>query len=355
LKRLIQMIPSHHRHDAAGAEAVTIERVLRAAGWRVDTYADNMDPELEGRTLLSEQLDDADTDGAVALYHYCAASPMTFRFAELDCPKVLLYHNITPHDFFEPYNKEVANVCREGREQLRMMVEAVDVAIGDSDFNRLELEATGFDVTRTIRYLYDPSRLAIEADMAMLARLEGPPVVLFTGRFAPNKAPEDFIRTAAAYAGMKDAPQARFVLVGKCKTIRGYYETVEKLIAELALPRERLLITDEVSQSELAAAYRSAVLFLSLSRHEGFCVPLVEAMQFGIPVLALARAAVPETLGDAGLLFDTTEPEEVAGIVAGVLSDDELRKELSERSRGRLKLFDLEHWGFVLRVLLESL
>jgi glycosyltransferase involved in cell wall biosynthesis len=355
VRRLIQLIPSHHRHDAAGAEVVTIERILRAASWRVDTYADNIDSELEGRTLPAEQLDEADTDGAVALYHFCAASPMTFRFAELDCPKVLLYHNITPHEFFEPFNMEVANVCREGREQLRMLVDAVEVAIGDSDFNRLELEVMGFDVTRTIRYLYDPSRLEIEPDKGMLERLQGPPVVLFTGRFAPNKAPEDFIRTAAAYGELEDAPTARFVLVGKRRTIKGYYETVEKLIEELALPRDRLLITDEVSEAELVAAYKSASLFLSLSRHEGFCVPLVEAMQFGIPILALARAAVPETLGDAGLLFDATKPEEVAEMVAGVLSDETLWKEMQQRGRRRLRLFDLEHWGFVFRVLLESL
>ncbi len=334
---------------------LTIERVLRGAGWVVETYADNMDAELEGRTLPAALLDETETDGAVALYHFCAASPMSLRFVELDCPKALIYHNITPHEFFEPYNKEVAAVCREGREQLRSMVDAVDVAIGDSDFNRRELEEAGYDVTRTIPFLYDPARLEVEQDKAMLERLRGDAVVLFTGRFAPNKAPEDFIRTAAAYGEIRGAPGARFVLVGKRETIKGYYETVEALIEELALPQERLLVTDEVSQAELAAAYRSASLFLSLSRHEGFCVPLLECMQMGVPVAALSRAAVPETLGDAGILFETTEPGEVAEIVAGALGDEVLRAELVERGRKRLKRYDLEHWGFAFRVLLESL
>ena len=355
MKRLIQMIPSHHCHDAAGAEVLTIERLLRDAGWRVETYAGNMDAELEGLTLPADALDTADTNDAVALYHYCAASLMTFRFVELDCPKVLLYHNITPHRFFEPYNEDVATDCREGRKQLSVMLDAVDVAIGHSEFSRRELEQAGFDMTRTIPFLYDPARLEIEPDPAMLERLRGDPVVLFTGRFAPNKAPEDFLRTAAAYGALKGAPPARFVLVGKRRTIKGYYESVEKLISELALPQERLLITDEVSQAELAAAYRSASLFLSLSRHEGFCVPMLECMQMGVPVAALSRAAVPETLGDAGILFDTTEPGEVAGIVAEVLADESIRAELIERGRRRLKRYDLEHWGFAFRVLLESL
>ena len=355
MNRLIQLIPSHHRHDAAGAEVLTIERVLRSAGWEVETYADNIDSELQGHTRHSDQLDDADTDGAVALYHYCAASLMTFRFIELDCPKVLLYHNITPHRFFEPYDPDIATDCREGRRQLRVMTDAADLAIGHSEYSRRELEEAGFDVTRTIPFLFDPASLDVEPDKDMIRRLSGDPIVLFTGRFAPNKAPDDFIRAAAAYAELEHAPPARFVIVGKRRTIPAYSLEVEALIAELGLPEERLLLTDEVSQAELVAAYSSAALFLSLSRHEGFMVPLLEAMHFGVPILALDRAAVPETLGDAGILFNTTDPAEVATIVVEALADGKLQVELAERGRRRLKRYDLEHWGFTLRVLLESL
>ena len=354
-RRLIQLIPSHHYHDAAGSEVLTIERLMADAGWQVETYADNIDPELQGHTLPASEFDGRNLGDSVLIYHYCAASEMTFRFIEMEGIKVVLYHNITPAEFFEPYDADIAIDCREGRRQLSAMIDAVDLAIGHSDYSRLELVRTGFDVTRTIPYLFDPARLQAEPDAAMLARLAGDQVVLFVGRFAPNKAPDDFVKTAAAYARLEGAPPARFVIVGKRKTIPAYSREVEGLIAEAGLPEERLLIADEVSEAELAAAYRSASLFLSLSRHEGFMVPLLEAMHHDVPILALQRAAVPETLGDAGVLFDTTDPREVAQLVAEALSDADLRTELVERGRKRLQRYDLEHWSFVLRVLLESL
>ena len=355
MRRLVQLIPSHHFHDAAGSEVLTIERLMAEAGWRVETYADNIDPELQGRTRPSTELEGADLSDAVIVYHYCAASEMTLRFVEMEGIKVVLYHNITPAEFFEPYDESIATACREGRRQFGLMIDAVDLAIGHSEYSRLELVKGGFDVTRTIPFLFDPARLKIEPDAAMLQRLAGDPVVLFVGRFAPNKATDDFVRTAAAYARLEGAPPARFVIVGKRQTIPAYSREVEALIAEAGLPEERLLITDEVSEEELAAAYRSASLFLSLSRHEGFMVPLLEAMHHGVPIMALQRAAVPETLGEAGVLFDTTDPEKVAGMVAQALSDAELRAELVERGRRRLQRYDLGHWGFVLSVLLESL
>ncbi len=354
MNRLIQLIPSHHRHDAAGAEVLLFERLLAAAGWRVETYADEIDPSLVASTRPSSELDSADTDGAVALYHYCAASPMTSRFLELHCPKVIIYYNITPHSFFEPYSAADAAVCRDGREQLRKIAEAVDLAIAHSDYSRLELVEAGFDVTRTIPYLFDPERYSGEPDPAMLRRLDGPPVVLFTGRHAPNKKPDDFIRVAAAHAAA-GYPPARFVVAGKRSAVPAYAREIDALLGDLGLPEERLLLTDEVSQAELVAAYRSASLFLSLSRHEGFMVPLLECMLFDVPVLALARAAVPETLGDAGVLFDSTDPEVVASMVDDALGDADLRAELVERGRRRLKRYDLDHWVFVFRALLESL
>lgn len=355
MRHLVQLIPSHHRHDAAGSEVITIEKIMRESGWSVETYADNIDPELSGRTRQADELNSADVDGAVALYHYCAASLMTFRFVELDCPKVVIYHNITPHHFFEPYSPDIAIDCREGRKQLSVMTDAVDLAIGHSDYTRRELDEAGFDVTRTIPFLFDAKNLDVKTNPKMTKRLAGDPVVLFTGRFAPNKSPTDFIKAAGAYASLSGAPPARFVIVGKRNVIPAYTKEIDSLLDEFSLPEDKLLITDEVTQEELIAAYQSASLFLSLSRHEGFMVPLLECMTFGIPILALARAAVPETLGDAGILMETADPEKAAALVAEVLADETLRSEMADRGRRRLRRYNLEHWGFTFRLLLEAL
>ncbi len=354
MRRLIQLIPSHHLHDAAGSESLVIESLLREAGWQVETYAAEIDEELRGRTRPSEELDGAELDNAVALYHYCAASEMTVRFAELDCPKVIIYHNITPHRFFEPYDPDLVIDCREGRKQLKAITDSVDLAIGHSEFSRLELEGAGFDVTRTVPYLFDAAKLRGRPDAAMMDRLADMPVVLFVGRLVPNKAPGDFIRVAAAYA-REDWPPVRFVIAGKRNVIPSYLEEINGLIGETGLGEDRLLLTGEITQEELIACYRCARLFLSLSKHEGFMVPLLESMFFYLPILARADAAVPETLGDAGLLLESADPKEIAGKVFLLLSDESQRAELARRGRRRLARYDLQRWGFVLRVLLEQL
>ena len=354
MRRLIQLIPFHHSYDAAGSEALLIERLLGKAGWQVTTYADEMDDELRGSTRPFSELGPGDVEGAIALYHYCAASEMTWRFAELDCPTAMIYHNVTPHTFFEQWDPNIAIDCREGRRQLKAITDYVDLAIAHSEFSRRELDEVGFDATRTIPFLFDQDRLEVRPDPEMLRRLEGSTNVLFVGRCAPNKAPDDFIRVAKAYKE-RDYPDARFVLVGKRDVIPSYAGKIDALIAWSGLDEDRLLLTDTVSQEELIACYRSADLFLSLSQHEGFMVPLIESMFFDIPVLALARAAVPETLSDAGLLFDTTDPDKVAEMVNLMLTDEDLRTELIKRGRNRLLHFDLGHWTFVLRILLEQL
>jgi glycosyltransferase involved in cell wall biosynthesis len=354
MRRLIQLVPTHHRHDAAGAEVLVIERLIGAAGWSIETYADFIDPELRGRTRPSSDLDKAELDDAVALYHFCVASPMTERFLEMDCPKLIFFHNVTPPEFFEPYDPGIAQACADGLKQMRLLADQVDLAVAHSEFSRKLLVESGYEVTRTIPYLFDPSRLNVAPDKAMLRKLGPAPIVLFTGRFAPNKAPDDFIRVAAACAGQSGAP-ARFVIAGKRDVLPAYTREIESLIFTLGLGEDRLLVTDEITQAELIACYRSADLFLSLSRHEGFCVPLLEAMYFDVPILALARAAVPETVGDAACLFDTADPEEAAALVRLLLDDAERREELIARGRRRLERYRLEHWGMVLRVLLEEL
>ena len=238
--------------------------------------------------------------------------------------------------------------------QMRLLADHVDMAVAHSEFSRRQLQEAGYDVTRTIPFLFDSSKLDIPPDKAMTEKLGNDPIVLFTGRMAPNKAPDDFIRIAAAYASGDYTP-ARFVIAGKRDVLPPYTRELDELISSLELRPEQLLLTDEISQAELNACYRKASLFLCLSRHEGFCVPLLEAMLQELPVLALSRAAVPETLGDAGCLFDEPDPGHVAELVKNLLTDDELRNQLISRGRLRMDRYNLEQWGMVLRVLLEDL
>jgi glycosyltransferase involved in cell wall biosynthesis len=246
-------------------------------------------------------------------------------------------------------------VSEESLRQVRLLAEHVDLGLGDSDFNRRELAEMGYRTTRMLPILFDPGRYSEKPDAGMAKRLAGRPAVLSVGRIVPNKAPDDFIRAAAAYSELEGAPPARFVIAGKRNALPAYAERIEALLEETGLDDERLLITGEISQAELIAAYRSASVFLTLSRHEGFCVPILESWLFGVPVLALANTAVPETLGDAGLLIGSAEPVSVARHIERLLTDERLRADLIGQGRARLARYDIRNWGFVLRTMLEEL
>lgn len=355
MKRLIQLLPSHHRHDAIGAEALAIEGVLTRAGWQVETYAEFMDPELQGRTKPIAELEDPGDENTVALYHFAVCSDVTFRFSELSCPKAIIYHNVTPPEFFRPWDVGIAGVSEEALRQAQFLAKHVELGIGDSEFNRRDLERMGYRNTRKVPFLFDSSRYSIQPDAAMAERLKDRPTVLFVGRVAPNKAPDDFIRVAKAYFSIDGAPPARFVLAGKLDALPAYAQEIRNLIAGSGLGEDQLFVTDEISQPEMIAAYRSAALFLSLSRHEGFCVPILESWLFGVPVLALAEGAVPETLGEGGMLIETAEPKKVAETVCNLLCNEKMRSALAKEGKASLARYDLNKWGFVLHRMLEEL
>lgn len=352
MKRIVQMIPSHHARDAAGAEVIYIESLFRSFGWQIETYADNIDEELKGRTRPSSELEISDPRGTIALYHFCVSSDMSYQFRDLPCSRAMIYHNVTPAKFYEPYDAAIAEVCRLGRQQMKDLAPATDLAIAHSEYSRLELESAGYRTTRMIPFLLDRERTGIEPDAEFINKLKGRPNVLFVGRMAPNKKPDDFIRVAKAYFE-KDRTPVRFLLAGKRNVLPPFTREIDALLKWADLNEDQLLVTDEVTDAELMACFKAASVFLSMSLHEGFCVPLLESMQLGVPVLARAAAAVPETIGNAGSLFETSDYNTVAELVENLVSDEERRQTLIERGYNRLEHFDPEKWAFVLRVLFE--
>jgi glycosyltransferase involved in cell wall biosynthesis len=352
--RLIQLLASHHRHDAVGAETLVIEKLLKGMGWQVENYSEFIDDSLKGKTRHISELEGQDLSNTVALYHFCVCSDVTFVFQKLKCPKVMIYHNITPPDFFRPYNIYDAGICEEAGRQVRLLVDDVDLALGDSEFNRLELEQMGYKNTRRMPILFDPDNYHGELDLELKQQFGDKHIVLFVGRMAPNKAPDDLMRVAAAYKKNENYPPAKFVIAGKRHVTPKYTEYLDKLYQELGLTEDDFMVLDEINQNRLVTCYREASVFLSMSRHEGFFVPLLESFLFSLPVMAYAGAAVPETLGDAGYLLDSTIPEVIAGHLANYLSDKKLQEVMAEKGRERLKDFDMHRWKFVLDIQLKK-
>ncbi len=333
-----QWVPAAHGGDAIGDSARRVRGMLRSAGHESDLFALTMDDELRGDVRMFSEPEAR--RGDVTIFHFALPSPMTESFATLDGARVLQYHNITPAAFFAPYDAGLFRLAALGRQELRSLVGRVDLALGDSDFNRQELESMGFAPTGVMPIAVNTERLTQAPRRPALEKILGDGLIniLFVGRIVPNKRIEDHIRLAELYKRYVDS-HYRFVFVGRYDGLPRYYAQVRALITELQMLPDRFWFTGPVPDEDLAAFYRWADVYVSLSDHEGFCVPLVEAMAADVPVLAYAAGAVPETLGGAGVLFAPKDLELAAEMLGTLVYDRPVRDRVIEGQRRRLADF----------------
>jgi len=287
--------------------------------------------------------DSAPRDGDVTIYHFAVPSPMTDAFGRLPGARVLHYHNVTPAHFFAPYDAGLVKFCLDGREQLATLASRTDLALGVSEFNRAELVALGFGETGVLPIAVDTDRLRNAPPVPTIESMLSTDFVniLFVGRIAPNKKIEDVIRLAEHYKRYVDF-RYRFIFVGRYDAVQRYYDAIRGLIAEYRMLSDRFWFTGPVPDAELAAYYRHAHAYVSLSEHEGFCVPLIEAMAMDVPVLAYGAGAVPETLGGAGVCFTPKDLEQAAELLSALIYDEPFRTQVITGQRARLTDFSRE-------------
>jgi glycosyltransferase involved in cell wall biosynthesis len=307
-------------------------------GHESELYALTIDDDL--RHDVRPFADPAARGGQLTIFHYALPSPMTEAFASLGSGRVLQYHNVTPASYFAPYDPALFRLASLGRDELATLAGRVDLALGDSDYNRRELEALGFTRTGVFPIAVDTSRITQPAERPALDILldDGLVNFLFVGRIAPNKKIEDIIRLAEFYKRYVDA-YYRFIFVGRYDVVPRYYSMIRALMTELRLLNDRFIFTGAIPDEELAIYYRHAAVYISLSEHEGFCVPLVEAMAADVPVLAYAAAAVPDTLGGAGVQFAPKDIEFAAELLGQLAFDDDFRAGVIAGQRRRLADF----------------
>jgi L-malate glycosyltransferase len=333
-----QWVPAAHRGDAIGDSARRVRDLLVRLGHQSRIYALTIDDDMR-----DEVVDFSSPDargGDVTILHYALPSPMTDAFRSLPRGRVLQYHNVTPARFFADYQPDVFRIVAVARQDLAGLAGCTDLALGDSEYNRRELEALGFGRTGVFPIALDLDRLTRAPRHPALEKILGDGLTnfLFVGRMVPNKRVEDVIRLAELYKRHIDA-QYRFVFVGRTDGIPRYYAAVRALVARLGMLPERFLFVGAVSDWELAAYYRTASVYLSLSEHEGFCVPLLEAMALGVPVFAYDSSAVAETLGGAGVCWSPKDLEFAAELLGQVAFDPDLRARVVGRQYARLEDF----------------
>jgi L-malate glycosyltransferase len=334
-----QWVPAAHKGDAIGDSARRVRDLLRAMGHEAELYALTIDDAL--RSDVRPFDDPAAARGDVTIFHYALPSRMTEAFAALrSSTRVLQYHNVTPAAYFAPYDPSLFRLAALGRRELATLAGRVDLALGDSEYNRRELDSLGFAPTGVFPIAVDTSRITQAAPRPALDSIldDGLVNFLFVGRIAPNKKIEDHIRLAEVYKRYVDA-YYRFVFVGRFDVVPRYYAMIRALMAEYRFLADRFVFTGAIPDEELAVYYRHAAVYVSLSEHEGFCVPLVEAMAADVPILAYAAAAVPDTLGGAGVQFAPKDLELAAELLGALAFDDELRARVIAGQRRRLADF----------------
>jgi L-malate glycosyltransferase len=309
--------------DAIGHEVLGIQRVLRGAGYDSEIFVETADPRLEALTYDYRDLIDASRPDNLLIHHFSIGSRASRVAYALPDRMALVYHNITPPQYFVGVHKRLVELCWKGRRELRAYVDRCDLALGDSEFNRQELEALGFPATGVLPVVPDFSHLAGPPDRRVSGQFDDERVnILFVGRMIPNKRIEDVIRIFHAYRTHGNR-NARLLLVGSHGGFEKYLTMLHHLVASLGTPDVHF--SGHVTNEELAAYYDVADVFLCASEHEGFCVPLVEAFAMQVPVVAYAATAVPATLDGGGILYENRAPAHVAGLIDALVADDELR------------------------------
>lgn len=339
--RIVQLLPTMSFGDAIGNDTIALKGAIADMGYISEVYAENIDKRLPSDTARSISRLKGLKEDDVILYHKSTGTELTFRLQDFPGRKIMIYHNITPPEFFRPYSTSATALSEYGYKGVEHLKDKIDYCLAVSAYNKSELVRMGYTCPIDVR----PILIKFEdykqppAKSIMNKYGDGKRNLIFVGRIAPNKKQENVIRTFYQYKRLD--PDSRLILVGSYSGMENYYERLVKYARALGL-KDDVVFTGHIKFNEILAYYRIADAFVCMSEHEGFCVPLVEAMFFDVPIIAYDTSAIGDTLGGSGVLLDSNDPVYVAAVIRRVLSDEPLKKHIIEGQRRRLEDFSYE-------------
>ena len=310
--------------DAISDEMLEIRSVLREKGHRSEIFTRFVDPKMSSLSRDYREYKKFSSTGNVVIFHFSIGSPVSKLVLRIPDKKIMIYHNITPHEFFVDSHRILARECYKGRLEIKLFVGKTDLALGDSEFNRRELEASGYSRTGVLPILMNFSKFNV-AGQPITRKIfdNGKKTLLFIGRVIPNKKFEDCIKVFHFYQKYFN-PDSQLILAGDYRGMERYHAGLRALIDELRT--DDIHLTGHLPFEDLLATYEVADLYLSMSEHEGFGVPLLEAFQRKIPVVAYDAAAVGETMNGGGILIKKKNFFQTAAVIDAVLRDENLRR-----------------------------
>ena len=339
--RIIQLLPTISFGDAVGNDTVALDRFIRSMGFETAIYAENIDRRLPAGTAIPYERFPRLGDDDVILYHASTGTKLNYELPDLSGRKIVRYHNITPPEFFQPYSLNAAALCRDGYDGIRFLADKIDYAIADSEYNRQQLINMGYRCQIDVCPILIPFEDYHKQPNAKIIKKYSSDEytnLLFVGRISPNKKQEYIIQTFTYYKKHIN-PKARLFLVGSYNGMEAYFQRLREYCKLLQLSEEDVIFTGSVPFADILAYYRIADSFICMSEHEGFCVPIVEAMYFSIPIVAFGSTAVPETLGNGGIVLEENNPKLFARTIQKVHESPECREHMREKQKQELSRY----------------
>jgi L-malate glycosyltransferase len=331
-----QILPTISPGDAIGNEVMEIKRVLNEWGYKSEIYAQNIHPKINAKKYTEYKK--VSSRENILIFHFSIGSEVSEFVTKLPDKKIMVYHNITPPEYFIGVNETLVNLLENGKKELRSLVDHIDLAVGVSEFNRLELQEMGFKNTDVLPIIMDFHEYS-SPNGKLLSKYDDDFVnLLFVGRVTPHKRQEDIIKVFYYYKLIN--PKSRLFLAGSYEGCEIYSDYLKKLIQDLNLKDVHLL--GKISFNDLISYYKLADIFISMSEHEGFCVPMLESMYFEVPIIAYKSTAIPFTLENTGILVNEKNYCEIAEMVNILIEDEGLRSIIVKKQKDRLDDFKRE-------------
>ncbi|UCC39161.1 MAG: glycosyltransferase family 4 protein [Candidatus Aminicenantes bacterium] len=332
--------------DAISDEMMEIQKILREKGYASEIFTKFYEPRMAQFARDYREYKKISSPQNVVIFHFSIGSPVSKMFFRIPDRKIMIYHNITPHDFFVDYQRILSRECYKGRLEIKLFVDKVDLGLGDSEFNRRALEEVGFSNTGVLPLLLNFSKFDEEGDpVTHRVFCNGKATILFVGRVIPNKKFEDVIKVFYFYKKYFN-PNSQLLLVGDYRGMERYLDVLESLIGRLKLTD--VYFTGHVEFSELVSFYRLAHIYLSMSEHEGFGVPLLESFYMRVPVVAYAAGAVKETMNRGGVVLSEKDFSRIAALMDMINRDSQLKEKIIASQLEALKKYRKERVSQIL-------
>lgn len=340
--KIIQIVPNFAAGDAIGNEVRVMKSLLVEAGYETAIYAVVVDSRLANEASEFKSIPNLDINDII-IYHFGVGCREILEYLkQCKCRKIMVYHNITPKEFFANFSYPHYKACEDGRNELVEMKDVFDYCLAVSEYNKQELINYRYSCPIDVLPLiinYEDYNGRIDSNIINKYGLDGIKNILFIGRIAPNKKQEDII-SAFAYYKNHINNNSRLFLVGNHTGLEPYYVKLQDKIRDSHV--QDVYITGSVSFAEVLAYYNVADIFLCLSEHEGFCVPLLEAMYFDIPIVAYAASAIPETMGKSGIILNEKNEKLIACVIDELMNNKLFKNEIIAQQRCRLQDFSYE-------------